>query len=106
MFGRYRVYGETIATTNMSEHSVPDQPRMPYSKWAIPRPWATSSFTSGGKNKGGTPLPLETFWKRTIPYVSLCLDQSNRNILVDSIINNIYVKVPEKSLSAKAILSS
>lgn len=38
--------------------------------------------------------------------MALCLDQSNRNIAVDTTINNVYVKIPESSVSAQAILSA
>ena len=44
--------------------------------------------------------------KQSIPYVALGFDQSNRNIVVESIINNVYIKIPENSISAQSILSA
>ena len=35
-----------------------------------------------------------------------CLDRTNRNIAVDSIINNIYIETPDSSVSVQAILSA
>ena len=108
-FGRYRICGDA----SVDEHpTISDEPRS-FSKWAVTRPWAApsslSSVIAGIRNKRGAgsgTQPYETFLKRSIPYVSLCLDESGRNVLVDSTINNVYVKVPDKSLSASTILSA
>ena len=48
--------------------------------------------------------PYEKYLKKSIPFVSLCLD-NHRNIVVDSIISNVYVKIPDSSVSGQEILS-
>lgn len=103
----------------------PPQPR----PWSITRPWASNTgqpstpwtgsvgvqSTSSGtaphvqNKRGGLPLanqPYEKFLKRSIPFISLCLDQTNRNIVIDSIINNVYIKIADSSVSGQAILSA
>lgn len=50
--------------------------------------------------------PYEKFLKRSIPFVSLCLDQTNRNIVIDSIISNVYIKIADSSVSGQALLSA
>ena len=42
--------------------------------------------------------------KRTIPYVSLCSDSSGRNICVDSIITNVYIRIPDDNVGTRSIL--
>jgi len=82
------------------------------SGWSLPRPWVTSSpFTSGkpnplGKVKGSKASQgySEPTFKRSLPYVSLCLDQTGRNIMVDVTIDNVYIKIPDSSVSVTSIL--
>lgn len=84
--------------------------------WSIPRPWSQAGASSslgpfsGIRSKRGHVLspnqPYQTFLKKSIPFVSLCLDQSCRNIIVDSIINNVYIKIPDSSVSALGIIST
>ena len=106
-FGKYRIYGD-----DASECRTPE-PRPSTSSWAITRPWSvagSSSVLAGVRSKrgsvSGTQSRYETFWKRSIPLVALCLDDNCRNILVDSTVNNVYVKVPENSLSVGSIISA
>ena len=101
-FGRYRVCGDA----SMGEHST-DEPRPFTSKsWAIPRPWINTAGPSGSLLRKKATQPYDVYLKRSIPYVALGLDQSNRNIIVDSTINNVYIKVPENTVSAQTILSA
>ena len=44
--------------------------------------------------------------KKTIPFVSLSLDLSGRNIIVDNTINNVYIKIPENTVSVESILAA
>lgn len=110
-FGKYRIYGDDIKDIN--EHRNLESLPSP-SLWGITRPWSvggSSSVLAGHRSKRGSvsgtqSRVYETFWKRSIPLVALCLDDSCRNILVDSTINNVYVKVSESSLSVSSILSA
>ena len=47
----------------------------------------------------------ESSFKRSFPYVSLCLDESGRNICVDTIIFNVYIKIPDSSVSLQSIMN-
>ena len=47
----------------------------------------------------------EKFLKRSIPFASLCLDQTNRNIMIDSIVSNVYIKIADSAVSGQTILS-
>lgn len=83
------------------------QPPQP---WSLPRPWTNNTVAGPSSAPASLPRkktnqPYEVFLKRSIPYVALGLDQSGRNIIVDSTINNVYVKIPENSVSAQSILS-
>lgn len=85
----------------------------PSNIWPVPRPWlsAGSSSSKGPSSivrskKTSIPLPYDVCLKKSIPYVTLCLDQSGRNILVDNTVNNIYIRIPEKSVSVQSILSA
>lgn len=130
-YGRYEVCGDAateIEGPRNVEGSCPPftpQPR----PWSITRPWtgppstslglwtgsvgmqSTSSGSAAQNKRGGLPStssnqPYEKFLKRSIPFVSLCLDQTNRNIVIDSIINNVYIKIADSSVSGQAILSA
>ncbi len=48
----------------------------------------------------------DVYWKRTIPYVSLGIEGGNgRNLCVDTIIRNLFLKLPESTVSAATILA-
>lgn len=82
--------------------------------WSITRPWtgnagqpSTSMQPSALQNKrGAANQSYEKFLKRSIPFVSLCLDQTSRNIVIDSIISNVYIKIADSSVSGQSILSA
>ena len=42
--------------------------------------------------------------KRTTPFVSLCADQTGKKMSIDTIIANLYVKIPESEVSVNSIL--
>lgn len=99
------------------------------SGWAFPRPWApgqrlgrtspsSSSLPGPSSGLSGQSPSLssrprnathtgytESCFKRTIPYVTLVLDDFGK-IVVDSTIDNVYLKIPESSISVSGILSS
>lgn len=110
-YGRFKCCGEldknAPPNTNVEESPVPTA--VPSQPWSLPRPWtnaAGSSSASGSSfSRKKTSQPYEAFLKRSFPYVALGLDQSGRNIIVESTINNVYVKIPENAVSGQAILS-
>ena len=74
----------------------------------------TLNEQSAGGSSLGTPLSKrvnrktagDVYWKRTIPYVSLGIEGGNgRNLCVDTIIRNLFLKLPESTVSAAAILA-
>lgn len=82
--------------------------------WSIPRPWMSTG------QSGRMPLPssanpprgkkfqlqgYEPFLKRSFPFVILTLDHTGKNIAIESTSENVYVKIPESSVSVPAILS-
>lgn len=68
-----------------------------------PRPWVSdepgpSTMTSAKKKP-----KYESFLKRTIPFVSLSMN--GKNMCVDSIISNTYIKIAEDNVSPQAIVA-
>jgi len=47
----------------------------------------------------------EPFFTQSFPFVSLSLDYAKKNIIVDSTNDNVYIKIPESSVSVAAIVS-
>ena len=84
-----------------------------HSVWSIPRPWQQQQRESdiqmgpGPSSKRQKTTPYESSLKRSFPCVSLCLDESGRNICVDTIISNVYmyIKIPDSSVSLQSILN-
>ena len=81
--------------------------------WSIPRPWQQQQqhqresdiqIPGPSSKRQKTGMQYESSLKRSFPYVSLCLDESGRNICVDMIISNVYIKIPDSSVSLQAIL--
>lgn len=78
-------------------------------EWSIPQPWSSDgrAFTTPFQEKGKRPqdsgTTYEPFLKRSFPQVTLAM--AGRSIIVDTILNNIYVRVPESAVSVPAILS-
>ena len=68
------------------------------SGWGQQRPWASESDHAGPSNYLLRKKPNESCLKRTIPYVSLATDSSGRNVCVDSIISNVYIKIPDENV--------
>jgi hypothetical protein len=128
-YGRYEVCGDVTSEIEMPRNvegpssQFTPQPR----PWSITRPWtgpptslgpwqsgigiqSSSSGSAAPNKRGGLPTSgtqlYEKFLKRSIPFVSLCLDQTNRNIVIDSIISNVYVKIADSSVSGQAVLSA
>ena len=78
--------------------------------WSIPRPWQQQRESDihmglGPSSKRQKTMPYETSLKRSFPYVSLCLDESGRNVCVDTIVSNVYVKIPDSMVSLQGILN-
>lgn len=108
-YGRFQVNGDSAEEVDSNVES----PR-PFTSnvWSLPRPWNAGPSSSRGppggirSKKPSVPQPYELFLKKTIPFVSLCLDQSGRNIIVNHTINNIYIKIPENSVSVQSIIAA
>lgn len=81
------------------------------SGWGQSRPWASESFYSNDSQPGPSNALLrkrpkyDSCLKRTIPYVSLATDSSGRNMCVDTIISNVYIRIPDDNVCTQAILS-
>ena len=82
--------------------------------WSIPRPWMStvhsgpmpfSSIANPPKGKKIQSQGYEPYLKRSIPLVTLSLDHTGKNIIIDSTNDNVYVKIPESSVSVPSILS-
>ena len=78
--------------------------------WSLP-PWTAHPQRGGRmpfaqKNQpGSSGSSYEiAFYKRSIPVVTLCLDQMGRNITIESTDDNNYVKIPESNISVHAII--
>ena len=72
-------------------------------------PWASSDHFSSDQPGPNNDLlrkkpKYESCLKRTIPYVSLATDSSGRNMCVNSIISNVYIKIPDDNVCTQAIL--
>ena len=88
--GRFKVYGDAVDMQHdiVQEGSRPSS-QVPFqSSWSIPRPWQNHAgpSTSKGKGKPFQPRSFEPSMKRTIPYVSLCLDNTGKTIVSDATI--------------------
>ncbi len=120
--GTYRVCGESESSgspASAESFPSPSQPgpsgmvvnTPPVSAgWSVPRPWATvhSQMLSSKPNplnrtRKNQPY-TESSLKRSFPYVSLCLDHTGKHVVVENTIDNIYVKVPDSSVSVATIL--
>lgn len=108
-YGKFKCCGEpNLTATNASVEQPPPQSVQPPQPWSLPRPWTNNSIA--GSSSALLPRkkvnqPMEAFFKRSIPFVALCLDRG-RNITVESTINNVYVKIPENVVSVESILSA
>ena len=69
-----------------------------HSGWSIPRPWQQQQqqqrdsdiqMGPGPSSKRQKTMPYESSLKHSFPFVSLCLDESGRNICVDTIVSNV-----------------
>ena len=78
-------------------------------QWSVPRPWQQQPEVNQGagpsSRKKSSSVHYESSLKRSIPHVSLSLDDSGKNICVDSIISNVYIKIPDSNVSLQTILS-
>ena len=73
--------------------------------WSAPRPWASDGRTAfTPKHRKLEMQSYEPFMKRSFPVVSLTLDRTGK-ISVNSTLSNVYIKVPESSVSVPAILA-
>lgn len=113
--GRFKVSGDTaipdtaIPVTHAQKENRPSfqVPLGFQSSWSVPRPWQNiaGQSTSRGQGKPFQPKSYEPCLKKTIPYVSLCLDNAGKTIVNDATISNIFIKIPDISVSLDSILS-
>ena len=111
---RYKVCGDDI---NEAEVNPPPKPPA----WNTPFQWSQSAGNSNSQRGGRMPFGIRpqqpghssgpscsyetAFFKRCLPLVSLSLSKSGRNITVDNTEDNVFVKIPESTLSVSTILS-
>ena len=107
---KYKVCGEPMEQADGRE--TPIRPRFALrtsSGWGQPRPWASENLSSNQPGPSSALLrkkpKYESCLKRTIPYVSLATDSSGRSICVDSIITNVYIKIPDDNVSTQTVLT-
>ena len=111
---RYKVCGddESSGTCQSSDPNLTSSTM----SWSISRPWSSAYGPSSGQrgknrmslalSKNSQPGPsYEAYFKRCIPFVSLTLDHAGKNIIVLSTDDNVYVKIPESSITVSSILS-
>ena len=79
--------------------------------WCVDQPW-TAGDRSGKMplkptltSKKAEKLTSEPLFRRTFPFVSLNLDKTQRNILVDTTEENVYIRVSERTLSVQTLLA-
>ena len=98
-----------------------EQPGYNGNVWNTPRSWTPGQrhgrsflapshsqsplLPSSSKPRNTTTAEQCFNFKRTIPYVTLNLDDYGK-ITVETTIDNVYVKIPENNLSVSSILSS
>ena len=75
--------------------------------WSLPRPWASDGRVSfhSSKGKRQETTSYEPFLKRFFPLVTLTVDRTGKSVVVDSTLNNVYVRIPESTVSVPCILS-
>ena len=97
--------GDPAGSNNSTNNSTsiveePLETRLPHT-WSLPRPWTNASagpsrpwsgagFTGTRKKANQA---SDSFLKRSIPYVALGLDESGKNIIVDTITMLKFLKV-------------
>ena len=101
---------ESASLSFPSPHTQMPGPSGTQRGWSLPRPWASdgcvlfhSHFSSKGKRQETT--SYEPFLKRSFPLVTLTVDRTGKSVVVDSTLNNVYVRIPESTVSALCILS-
>ena len=57
-------------------------------------------LTAEKKHSPAVPTVYEVFYKRTIPFVTLTLDHSGKNVAVESTEDNLYIKIPQSPMSS------
>ena len=75
------------------------------SGWGTPRPCQAQAPRSEPTRSLVRPKYETSTFKRSIPFVTLCADQSGRNLSVDTFISNLYLKMPESEVSLDGILA-
>lgn len=107
---KYKVCGESMETESTDTLIRPRfSTRGPItstpSGWGQPRLWANESLSDQPGPSSALLRKKPKYESRTIPYTSLATDSSGRNICIDSIIANVYIRIPDDKVSTKTILS-
>lgn len=72
------------------------------SGWGTPRPWQAQAPREPTRSVARPKYETSVF-RRSIPFVTLCSDQSGRNL---SFVTNLYLKMPESDVSLEGIIAS
>lgn len=105
---RYKVCGDED-----NQSSSASSPPTPPPVWNTPISWQSQRggrmpfpTNSHGKQLVGRPNYESAYFKRSIPLVSLSLNKTGKNIVIENPPDeNVFVKVPESVLSVDAILA-
>ena len=109
---KYKVCGEPQLPEAPAPPPPPEPSRPPYqpstsaSGWGTPRPWQAQVPRAEPMRSVARPKYETSIFKRSIPFVTLCPDQSSRNLTVDTYISNLYLKMPESEVSLDGILAA
>lgn len=77
--------------------------------WGTPRPWQAQAARAEPTNSArniARPKYETSFFKRSMPFVTLCPDKAGRSVSVDTYITNLYLKIPESEVSLEGILAA
>lgn len=104
---KYKICGEQVESDNLE---TPMRPRFAFrapvtAGWSQTRPWANENQPGPSDALLRKKPKYDSCLKRTIPFVSLATDSSGRNICVDSIVTNVYIRIPDDNVSTQSILS-
>ena len=112
---KYVVCGDNAINEEINDGAQPGPSRAATSAssgWAVPHAW-TPSFANQESRKCNpltqsrkalVPFSQTAAFKRTFPYVTLCLDHTGKNVAVEFTIDSIYVKLPEESVCVRSVL--
>ena len=103
--GSYKVCGDEEPPPSNSRPPSPPPPA-----WSAPLQWrqqrGRTPFLASSQGRAGPSTQYESsYFKRCIPFVSLSLNKSGKSIVIETTEENVFVKIPESTLSVDTILA-